>query len=198
MRWHPTDPNAVHHVSTAIYNSIEALEAIHGHDGRAKIVWLDEEPCKYNCTNGLYEVFNDPPYESQSSGPLHCPIHYVPFGMAKPADTSVKIISSPANRSGLPKCPVCSHKGHIGPCRDCAKWNRGCQLNKGAPTMKGRCGFGMPWAGQCTSKLPCKEHSHLSCSDKECENPATYGCSWAGQFVCGRAWCSKHRCVGHH
>ena len=32
------------YISVAVYDSIEELEAIHGHDGRTKIVWCDETP----------------------------------------------------------------------------------------------------------------------------------------------------------
>lgn len=28
-------------VSTAIYNSVDDLKAIHGHDGRSQIIWID-------------------------------------------------------------------------------------------------------------------------------------------------------------
>jgi hypothetical protein len=32
------------HKSMAIYDSLAEMEAIHGHDGRTKIVWDDEKP----------------------------------------------------------------------------------------------------------------------------------------------------------
>jgi hypothetical protein len=35
LRW------TVHLTSTAIYNSIKELRAIHGHDGKTTIVWID-------------------------------------------------------------------------------------------------------------------------------------------------------------
>lgn len=37
MRWRAT------HTSTAVYGDVETLEAIHGHNGRTRIVWIDEE-----------------------------------------------------------------------------------------------------------------------------------------------------------
>jgi hypothetical protein len=36
MRW------VTSHRSTCLYDSIEAIEAIHGHDGATRTVWLDE------------------------------------------------------------------------------------------------------------------------------------------------------------
>lgn len=30
------------HTSTAVYDSMSAVEAIHGHDGRTRIEWIDE------------------------------------------------------------------------------------------------------------------------------------------------------------
>lgn len=37
MRWLTT------HSSTCIYTSIDDVVTIHGHDGRTRLVWLDEE-----------------------------------------------------------------------------------------------------------------------------------------------------------
>ena len=34
------------HKSMAIYDSLAEMEAIHGHDGRTKIVWDDEKPAE--------------------------------------------------------------------------------------------------------------------------------------------------------
>lgn len=31
------------HTSTAIYDCIEDIEAIHGHDGKTQIMWLDKK-----------------------------------------------------------------------------------------------------------------------------------------------------------
>ena len=44
------------HRSTVNWDSIEAVDAIHGHDGRTRIVWLDEEPVRVRKAPRLWEI----------------------------------------------------------------------------------------------------------------------------------------------
>lgn len=57
------------------------------------------------------------------------------------------------------------------------------------------CQYDQPWCGSCGSKNvldngQCENHQE-KCS---CGKLATHGCSYAGQFVCGRPLCDDCKC----
>jgi len=56
--------------STTLYNNISDVEAIHGHEGNTKIVWLDDEPHTVTKETVVVTKTKDPePEPEDDSGP---------------------------------------------------------------------------------------------------------------------------------
>lgn len=58
------------------------------------------------------------------------------------------------------------------------------------------CRYVIPWVGRCGKPEPCPEHHNRVCN--ECGAPATHGCGFAGQFVCGADLCDAHEECSNH
>lgn len=59
-----------------------------------------------------------------------------------------------------------------------------------------KCGFIRAWIGPCTKLAISRNGRCADCAPRvcwKCGEPAVQDCSWAGQFVCGVPYCSKHR-----
>jgi hypothetical protein len=50
------------------------------------------------------------------------------------------------------------------------------------------CGYQF-YSGHCTKPKPCPDHANEKCVS--CKDPATRGCDYEGQFVCGSPLCGK-------